>query len=168
VLEYDNVMAQLTSTVALYRSKRFGGRPSRLFPVFVLTKFDTLEPKVRRALGIPDSYARWVESASREELEEKVDKILYRFFQHTRALVLGGTLHGVELEKARAFVSFVETELNEEGVPVPKVHSPDSISYEISYSRSEYIEFIKYFGKIANKIKVTHKEPGSFVTGLGR
>ncbi|ADM27642.1 hypothetical protein Igag_0819 [Ignisphaera aggregans DSM 17230] len=168
MLEYDNVMAQLMSTVALYRSRRYRGKQNRLFPVFVVTKFDTLEPKIRRALGIPDSYSHWVASVSRDDIEDRVDKILYRFFQHTRALVLGGTLHGVELEKARAFVSYVETELNEEGVPVPKVYSPDGISYEISYSRSEYIEFIKYFGKIANKIKVSHEEPGKYVVGLGR
>jgi len=168
MLEYDNVMAQLMSTVALHRSRRYSAKQNKLFPVFVITKFDALEPKIRRALGIPDNYHQWISSVNRDVIEDKVDKILYRFFQHTRALVLGGTLHGVELERAKTFVSYVETELNEEGAPVPKVHSPDGISYEISYSRNEYVEFIKYFGKIANRIKVLHEEPGKHVVGLGR
>lgn len=168
MLEYDNVMAQLMSTVALHRSRRYSAKQNKLFPVFVITKFDALEPKIRRALGIPDNYHQWISSVNRDIIEDKVDKILYRFFQHTRALVLGGTLHGVELERAKTFVSYVETELNEEGAPVPKVHSPDGISYEISYSRNEYVEFIKYFGKIANRIKVLHEEPGKHVVGLGR
>jgi hypothetical protein len=49
------------------------------------------------------------------------------------------------------------TEL-EEGNPVPKVvKSPDGISYDLVYSRNEYIRFIEYLGKVANEIKITYK-----------
>jgi hypothetical protein len=50
------------------------------------------------------------------------------------------------------------------------VRAPDGISYDLVYSRSEYIRFIDYFGKIANEIKKAHKLPegAAPVTGVGR
>jgi hypothetical protein len=126
---------------------------------------------VLRALGIPDNFDQWFieKSKRREEINERLTKFMERFYQHTLALIYGGTLMGVELERAQTFVSYLTTELSEEGVLVPRVmRAPDGISYEIAYSRSEYIRFIDYFGRIAGEIKKTHKEPYSPVTSLGR
>jgi len=171
MLEYDGLMASLMSLVAMYRSSRYGAKPGKIFPVFVFTKFDTVDRKVLRAIGIPDNYERWFieKSRSRDEINERLTEFMKRFYQHTLALVYGGTLMGVELERAQIFVSYLSTELSEEGIPVPRVmRAPDGVSYDLAYSRTEYIRFIEYFGKIADQIKRTHREPYSPVTGLGR
>ena len=170
MLEYDGLMASLISLVAMYRSKKYGIKAGKLFPVFVFTKFDTIDKKVLNVLGIAEIDGWLIEKRKeRKEIAERLIKLLTRFYQHTLALVYGGTLMGVELERAEVFVSYLMPELSEEGIPVPKVvKAPDGVSYDLVYSRSEYYRFIDYFGKIANEIKKIHKEPTAPVTGLGR
>jgi hypothetical protein len=171
MLDYDGLMASLMSLVAMYRSKKYGIKAGKLFPVFVFTKFDTVDRKVLNAIGISENIDRWLieKRKERKEIAERLTGFMKRFYQHTLALVYGGTLMGVELERAEVFVSYLMPELSEEGIPVPKVvKAPDGVSYDLVYSRSEYYRFIDYFGKIANEIKKIHKEPTAPVTGLGR
>jgi len=173
MLDYDGLMASLMSLVALYRSSKYGVKAGKLFPVFVFTKFDTVDKKVLRALGIPDNFERWFleKSKDRKEINERLTEFMKKFYQHTLAIVYGGTIMSVELERARVFVSYLMTDLSEEGISVPRVvRAPDGISYDLAYSRSEYIRFIDYFGKIANEIKNAHKVPEGVapVTGVGR
>lgn len=171
MLEYDGLMASLMSLVAMYKSSKYGYKAGKIYPVFVFTKFDTVDRKVSRALGIPDNFDTWMRETgrNRREINERLIKFMKMFFEHTLAIVYGGTILGVELERAQIFVSYLFTELSEEGIPVPKViRSPDSVSYDLAYSRSEYVRFIEYFGKISTEIKKTTKEPGTPVTGLGR
>jgi hypothetical protein len=173
MLDYDGLMASLMSLVALYRSSKYGVKAGKLFPVFVFTKFDTVDKKVLRALGIPDNFERWFleKSKDRKEINERLTEFMKKFYQHTLAIVYGGTIMSVELERARVFVSYLLTDLSEEGISVPRVvRAPDGISYDLAYSRSEYIRFIDYFGKIANEIKKAHKVPEGVapVTGVGR
>lgn len=171
MLEYDGLMASLMSLVALYKSSKYGVKAGKLFPAFVFTKFDMIDKKVLKAMGIPDDFDKWFaeKSRDREEVGGRLTEFMKRFYEHTLAITYGGTIMGVELERAQPFVSYLMTELSEDGVPVPRVvRAPDGVSYELAYSRSEYVRFIEYFGKIANEIKRTHKEPGAPVTGLGR
>lgn len=171
MLDYDGLMASLMSLVAMYRSNKYGVKAGKLFPVFVFTKFDTVDKKVLRALNIPDNFDKWFveRGRNREEISKRLTEFMKRFYQHTLAIVYGGTIMNVPLERAQVFVSYLMTELSEEGIPSPKVvKAPDGVSYELMYSRSEYIRFIEYFGKIANEIKKTHIEPTRPVTGLGR
>ena len=173
MLDYDGLMASLMSLVALYRSSKYGVKAGKLFPVLVFTKFDTIDKEVLRVLGIPDNFDKWFleKSKDRKEINERLTEFMKRFYRHTFALLLGGTIMGVPLERAQVFVSYLMTELGEDGIPVPRVEKgPDRISYELAYSRSEYIKFIEYFGKIANEIKKTHKVPEGAVpvTGVGR
>jgi len=175
MLEYDNLMAALISLVAMYRSRVYGTtKPGKLYPVFVFTKFDAVDKKVLRALGIPDDMHGWFTrySADRKLIHEKLTAFMRRFFEHSLAITYGGTIMGVELERARPFVSYLMTELDpEEGIPVPKVvRAPDGVSYELVYSRGEYRRFIDYFGSIAGEIKKARRLPeeAGSVTGLGR
>ena len=173
MIDYDGLMASLMSLVALYRSSKYGVKAGKLFPVFVFTKFDTVDKKVLRALGIPDNFERWFleKSKDRKEINERLTEFMKRFYQHTLAIIYGGTIMSVELERARVFVSYLLTDLSEEGISVPRVvRAPDGISYELAYSRSEYIRFIDYFGKIANEIKKAHKLPEGVAptTGVGK
>ncbi len=171
MLDYDGLMASLMSLVAMYKSRKYGTNAGKIYPIFVFTKFDTVDRKVLRAIGIPDNFDSWIKgmSRNRDEINYRLTKFMKRFFQHTLAIVYGGTLLGVELERAQAFISYLMTELSEDGVPVPRVvKAPDNVSYDLVYSKSEYYRFIDYFGKISSEIKKTVKEPGEPVTGLGR
>lgn len=170
MLDYDGLMASLISLVALYKSTH-GASRKKIYPVLVFTKFDTVDKRVLRVLGIPDAFDKWFKekSKNREVINETFRKFMGMFYRYSQALLYGGTLLGVELERAQIFASYLLTELGEDGIPVPKVvKNPDGVTYDLVYSMSEYIGFIDYFGKISNEIKKTTKEPGSPVTGLGR
>ena len=58
------------------------------------------------------------------------------------------------MDKSHFNFSYIATELNDEGVPVPrlKVHSGTS-GVDLDYSESEYRVFIDYFGKISRDIR---------------
>jgi hypothetical protein len=168
LLEYDTLMAQLMSVVAAYRSQMYGDRAGKLYPVFVLTKFDTVEKKVLNTLGIPDNLDAWVKESSREDIRERFYRFMKGFFGHTLSLIYGGTLMGVELDRGQVFLSYMGTEVNEEGILVPRLISKAGIFYELDYSISEYIEFIKYFGKIAGDLKAPQEKMEEYITGLGR
>jgi len=171
MLDYDGLMATLMSLVAEYRSRKYGSKAGKLFPVFVFTKFDTVDRKVLNDIGISENIEGWFieKSKERKDIAERLFKFMKRFYRHTLALAKGGTvIKGVPLEKAEIFVSYLMPELSEEGIPVPRVKKVDEISYELVYSMSEYFRFIDYFGTIADDIKKEQKIISESVTGLGR
>jgi len=168
LLEYDTLMAQLMSLVAAYRSQMYGLKAGKLYPIFVLTKFDTVEKKVLNALGVSDNLDAWVKASRREDIRDRFYRFMKGFFGHTLSLIYGGALMGVELDRGQVFLSYMGTEVNEEGILVPRLISKGEIFYELDYSRSEYIEFIKYFGKIASDLKAPQEKMEDYITGLGR
>jgi hypothetical protein len=171
MLDYDGLMANLIILVAVYRSRKYRSKADKLFPVFVFTKFDTVDKKILNTIGISESIDRWLieKGKDRKEIAERLTGFMGRFYQHTLAFVYGGPIFDAPIKRPEFFVSYLMPELSEEGIPVPKVvKASDGVSYDLVYSRSEYIRFIEYFGKIANEIKKTYKEPTAPVTGLGR
>jgi len=171
MLDYDGLMANLIILVAVYRSRKYRSKADKLFPVFVFifTKFDTVDKKILNTIGISESIDRWLIEKDRKEIAERLTGFMGRFYQHTLAFVYGGPIFDAPIKRPEFFVSYLMPELSEEGIPVPKVvKASDGVSYDLVYSRSEYIRFIEYFGKIANEIKKTYKEPTEPVTGLGR
>jgi hypothetical protein len=168
MLDYDGLMASLMSLVAMYRSRKYGSKAGKLFQVLVFTKFDTVDKKILNTIGISESIDKWLIEKDRKRITESLTGFMGRFYRHTLALVYGGTLIDASLEKPEFFVSYLMTEL-EEGESVPKViKASDGASYDLVYSKSEYIRFIEYFGKIANEIKKTNKGPIEPITGLGK
>jgi len=170
LLEYDTLMAQLMALVAAYRSKEYGAKADKIYPVFVLTKFDTIEKKVLRALDIPENFDAWVKEKARDrdEIRKRFYGFMKGFFGHTLALIRGGTLMGVELDEGQVFLSYMGTEVNEEGILVPRLISRHELFYELDYSISEYVEFIRYFGRIAADLKVPQERMEEYIVGLGR
>jgi hypothetical protein len=154
MISYDILMAQLYSFLAKYRSE-YGRKETPLFPVFVLTKFDAIDPSIRRGLGVPDDFITWVErlSLDRDLRWKFFHKFMNKFYRQSLSQIYGVVLPraGVELEEAPIFISYVLTELNEEGILVPQVVKIKQ-SIEIRYSETEYESFIRYFGTIAKKI----------------
>jgi hypothetical protein len=172
MLEYDGLMAGLVSLIVEYRSKKYGVEASKLFfPVIVFSKFDLVDKEVLRVSGIPENLEIWLNSRNRKEIEERLTKFMKRFYEKTLSQIYGSVLKNVLFEYAPMFVSYLMTELSEEGTPVPRVmEERGDASYWLKYSRSEYIRLIEYFGTIADKIKKARKvsEEVASVTGVGR
>lgn len=152
MINYDILMAQLYSFLATYRSE-YEGKETPLFPVFVLTKFDAIDLSIRKGLGVPDDFIRWVErlSFNRDLRWKFFERFMNKFYRQSLSQIFGSVLKGTKLEDAPIFISYVLTELNEEGILVPKVVKR-AHAIEIMFSETEYESFIGYFGKIAGRI----------------
>jgi len=172
MIMYDDLMATLISLVSVYKSIVYDvTRPRKLYklyPVFVFTKFDAIDTKVLRALGISDNVHEWFAryGMNRRLIHEKLIDFMRKFFLHTTSTMYHVHLMGVELGRFETFASYLMTEFNpEEGMPVPKVvKAPDGVSHELVYSRSEYRRFIDYFGSIAGKIEKAQRLPENAVS----
>lgn len=152
MLDYDNIMSTVIAYVGKSRSRYETGN-KKLYPVFILTKFDAIDPLIRKGQGVQDNYVQWVEKLSNDRsLRWKFfNSFMKTFFRNTLSEIYGTQLVGTTLEDAPIFITYALTELNEDGILVPKVVKRGQAN-EIVYSESEYKSFISYFGKIANKI----------------
>lgn len=161
MINYDILMAQLYSFMANYRSE-YKKKETPLYPVFVLTKFDALEPAIKKGLGIPSdstSFIAWIEKLSfdRNLRWNFFELFMRKFYRQSLSQIFGVALKGMKLEDAPMFISYIATELNENGVLVPKVVKRAQ-AIEIVYSETEYERFIDYFGKIAGNISDKKKK----------
>lgn len=165
MLDYDVVMSTLISAVAEYK----GGQPrGAIYPLFIFTKFDAVESGVLESVGLPSQYEEWAKRSQgrsfrhmRDRTEAKrreyAVKLMGKFYGRTLNLIYGGKLKGVDFDDAQYFFSRINTELNEDGIPIPTI-SPQKgkTGIDVDYSYDEYKAFIKYFQKIAKKMR---KEP---------
>ncbi|MEM0348229.1 MAG: hypothetical protein QW309_06145 [Zestosphaera sp.] len=170
MINTDILMAQLYSFLAQYRSLTQGG--SVLYPVFVLVKFDAMDPPIMQALGVSGGdYEKWIKRLGEDRMLRWrfFEKFMSTFFRQSLSQIYGVVLRDkkMELEEAPIFVSYVATELNEDGQYVPKVERR-GLENVIRYSESEYEAFIRYFGKIAGKISDKRiSEEESYVADVG-
>ncbi|MEM2614551.1 MAG: hypothetical protein QXO15_10100, partial [Nitrososphaerota archaeon] len=122
-------------------------------------------------LGISSDIMSWVEKLSHDRnlRWSFFESFMRKFYRQSLSQIFGVALKRVELEDAPMFISYVATELNEEGVLVPKVVKK-AHALEVMYSEIEYELFIDYFGKIAGKItdkKKSSEERFSDAIGIG-
>ncbi len=180
MLDYDTVMATLISLVATYKAQKARQTKSeaKIYPAFIITKFDLIDPKILGAIGLSTQYALIAARGGRalsnlfrdNESKERAEygtKLMDKFFGHTLAQIRGSRLIDVDFDKARYFFSHVRTELNEDGMPIPTLRSDQGVSHELNYSDTEYMEFIKYLGQIAKKSPDKMEEMEGEVAGLG-
>ncbi len=170
MLKYDTLMSSLISYIGKYRSRYDKGK-KQLFPVFVLTKFDAIDPSIKKGVGVPvpEEYIQWVDKLSNDRhLRWKFfNNFAKTFFRSSLSQIYGASLVGTEMQDAPIFISYALTELNEDGILVPKVVKKGQAN-ELIYSETEYKSFIQYFGKIANKISDKKKiEDESDAVGIG-
>jgi hypothetical protein len=180
MLDYDTVMATLISLVATYKAQR--ARTSRdevkLYPAFVITKFDVIDPKILHEIGLSADYTVMATKVGRgisilfrdNESKERAEygtKLMDKFFGHTLAQIRGSKLMNVDLDKARYFFSQIKTQMSEDGMPIPSLKSEHGIAHELNYSDSEYLEFIKYLGQVAKKSPDKLEELEGEIVGQG-
>jgi hypothetical protein len=152
MLDYDTLMSSLIAFVSKHRSMNERENVN-LFPVFVLTKFDGIDPVIKKGLGVSENYIQWVDKLGNDKSFRLkfFEHFMTSFFRSTLVAIRGASLVGTELEDGPIFVSYALTELNDEGILVPKVIQKGQAN-EIMYSEVEYKRFIRYLGKISKKL----------------
>ena len=163
MMAYDTFMATLISIVAEYKSKKAGElkEKSKLYPVFVLTKFDTVDRKIFENIKLPNRFPE-PDKRNAKKRKEYAEKIMEKFYRQTLALKYGGKLLNVDFDKAGYFFSQIISELDEDGEQVPRLITKDSASYGIDYSYKEYRGFIEYFRDIARQMPDEVKDEQEF------
>jgi hypothetical protein len=160
MMDYDTKTATLISLIAEYNSMKKDVNQRRIYPVFVLTKFDIVPKKILREMKLTEDYPEMKEQKDRKVYAES---ILRNFFGQTLALIKGGQLKNVSFDEAGYFFSEVFSEFNDDGIPVPKLKSMEGgPGYEIDYSYPEYRGFIDHFKKITNKMPDAIKDAQDF------
>jgi hypothetical protein len=168
MLDYDTLMSSLVAFVSKYRSMR-EKQKAGLYPVFVLTKFDGIDPSIRKGLGVSEDFVQWVEKLGNDRSFRLkfFNNFMASFFRSTLVAIRGASLAGTELEDGPIFISYALTELNDEGILVPKVVRKGQAN-EIMYSELEYERFIRYLGKISKDLSDKKKpETESLAVGIG-
>ena len=171
MLKYDTFMATLISLVAEYKSKviQATGQKLLLYPVFVFTKFDMVDPKILSALKLESRPPSPTSRKNIEKRKEYAEKLMKHFYRKTLALKRGSILQlkNVCFDRSGYFFSYMATELNEDGEPVPKIiprEAGGGVSYRLDYSINEYKAFIEYFRDIAKSMPDEVRDEQEFTT----
>ena len=160
MLEYDKKTATLISIIAKYNSKKENPKQRKIYPIFVFTKFDSINEKILDAMHLKAKPPEYKESDARREFSET---ILRNFFGQTLAIIKGGKLMNVSFDSSTYFFSEIATEFNEDGIPIPTVKVMDEgIGHELDFMYNEYRWFLDHFKKIANKMPDDIKEEQDF------
>ncbi|HSV42663.1 MAG TPA: hypothetical protein VLH13_04550, partial [Methanomassiliicoccales archaeon] len=170
---YDVFMATLISAVSKYKSQVFDKDEAmaKIYPMFVLTKFDLLDREIIKMNGWPETFED-LKSEKRgllggifkEKSMTKEDfalEIMAKYYKDTMALSKGGAIANVSFDKAGFFFSQIHTEQNEDGEIIPRLIKVKG-SHELDYSDSEYRSFIERFREIAHKMPDEVKEEQEF------
>ncbi|MEW5937610.1 MAG: hypothetical protein AB1665_07320 [Candidatus Thermoplasmatota archaeon] len=163
MLGYDGIMATLISLIAKYNSEKDDPAERKIYPVIVLTKFDTLFEEERvelmKKMGLPTNLRDYAELKDANKRREHTEKILRNFFGQTLALLKGGKLLKVSFDRAGYFYSHVNTKFGKDGRHVPAQRLMDGgAGSEVDFSYDEYARFIMHFRKIANEMPDDVKE----------
>jgi len=160
MIEYDKKTATLISIIAKYNSRKEDPKMRRIYPVFVLTKFDTVNENILQGMKLKTKPPSYKEQKEREDYSET---IMRNFYKQTLALVKGGRLMKVSFDQSVYFYSEISTEFSEDGIPIPSLKQmEDGVGHELDYSYSEYRSFIDHFKKIANSMPDSVREAQDF------
>ena len=163
MIEYDKKTATLISIIAKYNSRKEDPKLRKIYPIFVFTKFDCVEDNILQGMRLKEKPPDYKEDDDRRAFSET---IMRNFFGQTLALIKGGKLMKVSFDYAAYFFSEINTEFNEDGIPIPSIKvMDDGVGHELDFSYPEYRWFIDHFKKIANSMPDNIKEMQDFDSG---
>src|SRR3989442_10772264 len=121
MLRYDRTVAKLLVAFQTYKRQEYdrlkdsgvNTDPPRIYPVFVLSKFDTLRDDVLARLGLHRGFPE-----DKRQRKEYAEALLRVFVPQTLSQIRGGKVAGVSMDKAAYFLSWVRTETQEGMDPV--------------------------------------------------
>jgi hypothetical protein len=158
--DYDVFMATLISAVSKFKSTIYENdeKKAKIYPVFILTKFDLMDQKILAEQKLPAHFANLdsksgklsgLMKSKKIDQEDFAKQILARYYGDTMALSKGGVLSNVSFDKASYFFSEVITEQNEDGDAIPHMKVVAGRP-ELDYSDLQYRGFIDRFREIAH------------------
>ncbi len=162
MLKYDSTVAKLLVSFQTYKKQEYDRSKAqgmdavapKLYPAFVLAKFDTIRDEVLLRLGLHRGIPPLGEKRKRKQYAESLLRV---FLPQTLSQIRGGKVAGVSMDQAAYFLSWVKTEKQEgmEAVGAPRIvrtgFRPDG-GGEPDFSYDEYVAFIEHFRDIAHKI----------------
>jgi hypothetical protein len=169
MLKYDGDVATLCVAFQKYKKDEYDRMKAQgmrvgapvIYPVLVLSKFDTLSDEVLARLGLARGMPPREKQRDRKDYAEA---LLRAFLPQTLSQIRGGKVAGVSFDQANYFISWIHTEKGDAGMATvgpPKIvrkgFSPDG-GASIDYSYDEYVAFIEHFRDIANKVPDDVKE----------
>ncbi len=141
---YDVAVESLLA--AMLRSRGPGGQ-SHLHPIFVFTKFDSVDPKALRAANVGDAPPEAEKAGPRSTYAET---ILDRHLPKTMALVRSRETSGRKFAKPSFFFSGVRTEPAAPGRrPKVLLRASKGGRWEPDYPAHEYLSLLETLSKIA-------------------
>ncbi len=169
MLKYDGDVATLCVAFQKYKKDEYDRMKAQgmrvgapvIYPVLVLSKFDTLSDEVLAKLGLARGMPPREKQRDRKDYAEA---LLRAFLPQTLSQIRGGKVAGVSFDQATYFISWIHTEKGDAGMATvgpPKIvrkgFSADG-GASIDYSYDEYVAFIEHFRDIANKVPDDVKE----------
>ena len=170
MLRYDSTVAKLLVAFQTYKKQEYDrlkdsgvkADPPRIYPAFVLAKFDTLRDDVLARLGLHRGFPE-----GKRQRKEYAEALLRVFVPQTLSQIRGGKIAGVSMDRAAYFLSWVRTEM-QEGMDVvgsPRIvrtaFRPDG-GGDPEFSYDEYVAFIEHFRDIAHRIPDEIRESEKF------
>src|SRR2546427_10218501 len=121
MLRYDSTVAKLLVAFQTYKKQEYdrlkdsGVRADspKIYPAFVLSKFDTLKDDVLARLGLHRGFPD-----NKRQRKEYAEALLRVFVPQTLSQIRGGKIAGVSMDRAAYFLSWVRTETQEGMDPV--------------------------------------------------
>src|SRR5256886_8123904 len=160
MLRYDSTVAKLLVAFQTHKRQEYDrlkdsgvkAEAPRIYPAFVLSKFDTLKDDVLARLVLDRGFPE-----SKRQRKDYAEALLRVFVPQTLSQIRGGKAAGVSMDKAAYFLSWVRTETQEGMDPVgqPRIvrtgFAPQG-GGEADFPYDEYVNFIEHFREIAPKI----------------
>ena len=148
MMKYDDFVAKFLKRIGEYKYRRKETKKSiQIYPVFVFTKFDTINPKVLSSLGLKSKPPSPLIKKNWDKRIKYAEKLLKEFYPETFSFKYRNKLINTYFNKAGYFFSCVRTEISEDGEIIPKLklrEGSGGTSYEIDFSKEEYKGFIEY------------------------
>jgi len=143
---YDVAVEAFLTAIQRWRAR--GGR-SRVYPVFVLTKFDGIRPEVLRAAKVDDSPPQADRTAERAKYGEA---LLGRNLPKTFKKLAPGEKGGLEFARPTYFFSWVRTEAASSGRPGKiRLRRTASFGWEPDYSKEEYVALLEHLWGVGTR-----------------
>ncbi len=147
---YDHVLAQTLDLLRKFHAAERGRRRVRMWPVFVVTKFDQLAPGPLHGLEAPPGPpGSWTPEARKAV----GDRLLGRHLPETARLLLAQPRRGGLVSAPEWFFSGVEMEESPSGEPriVRRLRSPTG-GWEPKYPFEEYRGLLELLGRLSHRL----------------
>ena len=126
----------------IYRYKR-----DKIYPIFVFTKFDLIDPRVLFDLKLPKRAPAINNLANRKKFAER---LLTKYYPNTLKMIKGDKKINYD---GQCFFTKIATQKNSDGSLSPALRPKKEFGYELDCSYQEFNGFIEYIENISKLVE---------------